>query len=93
MQPARADEEAPGEDNAHDYPDTEDKERVKLPEQVPVKRLQAPDEIADEQRDKRFFRAGQGSFTLLDKTYGGAGFGPDANVGSADAELQRCAVF
>ena len=47
--PKEVDEEEPGEYRAHDYPAAEDEERVKLPEQVPVERLQTPDEVTQQQ--------------------------------------------
>ena len=78
---------------SHDYPAAEDEERVKLPEQVPVERLQTPNEVAQQQGKQRFLRAGQDLSLLLDKADGRAVLRPDADIGRTYAEVERRSVL
>ena len=93
LEPPGADEEQPGEHHAHDYPHAEDEHGVKCAEQIPIYRLQAPNQVTQQQGKQGFLRAGQGKSSFLDKTYGGAGLGTYAYIGGADAEFERGAVL
>ena len=57
----------PGKDHTHDYPHAEDEHGVETTEQVPVNRLQAPDQVTEKQGEQGFFCAGQVHCASLSK--------------------------